>query len=1059
MTTTIQGAPRRWFWPSRLRTQVALLGAILLLISSVALTGYLTYRHVSEELETSRNDAVALARTLAISASSRLLIGRYGQIEETMQLYIDFPGVMKITVISPDGNTLIAVQKGSNGTSETRLGGGFTLVPTAESSIVQIANDQMIVWQPIEGGTVIGWIKLEYSLESLRETQASTLWHGVIIGLIAVFASVALFLLLLESPMRAIGRAAEFARQLNQRRGETFEADRSALELEQLGDALNEASLRLMKQERNLTTAMAELSDSEREARKLASIVETAMDAVVSMDTHGMITQWNQQAEVTFGWSAAEAVGKNLVDLIIPYQYRAAHIAGLERYLSTGATTMIGRRIETTALRRSGNEFPVAISITELGSGGDRSFSAFVSDISVRKAADNALRDMVTMQQAIQDSAAYAIISTRTDGTITTFNKAAERLLGYRAEEVINKHTPAILHDTNEVVARAADFSAELDAPITPGFEVFVAKSRRKLPNEHEWTYVRKDGSRVPVLLTVTALRAPDDSITGFLGIAADISERKRWEAGLQEAKERAEAASRAKSSFVANMSHEIRTPLNAVIGLSHLLLDTTLDAKQRDFMNRIHSSSQALLGILNDILDYSKIEAGRMDIEAVDFMIDAIFDTAASLFAIKAEEKNIKLSFEVTPSAQRPLRGDALRLGQIVNNLVGNAVKFTEKGEIHVFADAVPDADGRVRLEVHVRDSGIGLTPTQRERLFEAFSQADASTTRNYGGSGLGLSISKHLVEMMGGSIGVISEAGRGSTFHFSVALEPARSAPRTPEDLRSLKTLIIDDQETSIVLLEAQLRAWGFTVETSTDPVRGLQLIHDAATANAPYELIIVDWKMQGMDGIELVKQIDTIALARAPLIAVVTAYGSDFVADAGMSTRISDVLEKPIAPARLFEVIQAHQGGMRRTTQAKGPVDAQRLQDMTQPIRGARILLVEDNHANQVVAVAFLESMGLKVEVAENGQEAVDKSASTKYDLILMDLQMPVMDGFEATRTIRVTENGKSTPILAMTAAALISDQQLTLQAGMNQHLSKPIMPLELASALLKWIPHRK
>ncbi len=1037
------------------------------------------------------------------------------------------------------------------------------------------------------------------------------------------------------------------------------------------------------------------------------------------------------------------------------------------------------------------------------------------------------LQAVSSLQQAILDNAAYSIIATAPEGTIKVFNRAAESMLGYRADEVIGRLTPVVIHDPEEVAERAQTFSKELDAALTPGFEVFVAHARRGLPGKFEWTYIRKDGSRFPVLLSVTALLSESGIITGFLGIAVDITERKRvedalrtsearlkeaqriaqignWEldlisgslhwsdeifhifeidkekfgasyeaflnaihpddrekvgqaytesvashtayeivhrllmpdgrikwvnercqtyydkqgkplrstgtvqditgskqaelllkereerlraimdnataviflkdlqgryldintlyeelfhvkrgqirgqtdhdifppeiadafikndrvvieskrpieveekvpqddgphtylvvkfpllddAGdiyavcgiatditerkraeaeyksiletsqdgfwlvsaqggnlldvnpaatqmlgytreemlkmrisdieaaqspeevaqnirrimespsrkarfetrhrcsngsiidtevstqymevrggifvafirditerkqaeinLVEAKNQAEAASQAKSNFLANMSHEIRTPMNAILGLTRQVLENgELKPQQEDYLRKVLASSGVLLGILNDILDYSKLEAGHMMIEHIPLRVEEILQDVSGLFGAQVEQKELELVFDISRDVPAEISGDPLRLVQVLGNLVGNAIKFTERGEIHVKVD-VTRLDGvDVTLRFSVRDTGIGLSKETAARLFQPFTQADASITRKYGGTGLGLAISQKLVEMMGGEITVSSIEGQGSVFAFTLPARILSSEFLDLQQISGLKVLAVDDQETSRLMFKRLLESWRLDAHVASSGEEALVCIEDAERRQQPFDAVLLDWRMPGMSGLEVARRLEEWAvegkIAHPLLVVMATAYNSEeLLAQAG-SLRIGGVLNKPVAPSHLFDIL------LNTRNRQAIPYCAMVTGAHLPMVRfdGARALVVEDNKLNQEVAAAFLQKRGVAVTLANNGSEAVEWVQREQFDMVLMDLHMPIMDGFEAARRILELPEGRSLPVVAMTAAVMPEDRKRCTEAGMVDFIAKPVDPGELTQCLQKWL----
>ncbi len=536
-----------------------------------------------------------------------------------------------------------------------------------------------------------------------------------------------------------------------------------------------------------------------------------------------------------------------------------------------------------------------------------------------------------------------------------------------------------------------------------------------------------------------------------------DLVETRTHELAL--AKTAAEDANRAKSAFLANMSHEIRTPMNAIIGFTHLLRRDSPRPDQSDRLEKIDGAAHYLLAIINDILDISKLEAGRMEIEAIPFDLAATLDSITGMIAGKALEKGLELVIEVAPDVPPKLRGDPLRLGQVLFNYLSNATKFTQSGEVAVSITVQERSANEVKLHFAVRDTGIGLTEAQCQRLFRSFEQADSSTTRTYGGTGLGLAISRHLAGLMGGEVGVSSAPGEGSTFWFSARLgvDPAPANPHLPSlDLRGKRMLVVDDNALARQVLTDMLARMRFEVVSASSGTAAIAMLAQHEAAGAAVDVVFLDWQMPVLDGLATAQRIRTQGLACPPSLVLVTAHGREDLAEAAESAGISGVLLKPVNPSLLFDLVM-HLFGADRRHPPPHRVPPQ--EEMAFPaLHGARILLVEDNVLNQEVACALLIRAGISVDVAENGAIGVDKAASGHYDLVLMDMQMPVMDGLEATRAITALPQCAHLPIIAMTANAIAGDRERCLAAGMQDYLSKPIDPPALWATLSRWLPQR-
>ncbi len=621
------------------------------------------------------------------------------------------------------------------------------------------------------------------------------------------------------------------------------------------------------------------------------------------------------------------------------------------------------------------------------------------------------------------------------------FSPRFKEMLGYCDEELPN---------TLEAWKRHVH-PDDIDAAVN----AFGEHLERDVPYDIEYRMRTKQGDYLWIRARAKSLRDENARAYRTSGSVTDITQIKKMNEALQVAKEQAEGATRAKSDFLANMSHEIRTPMNAIIGLSHLALGTALDRKQRDYLNKIYASAQNLLGIINDILDFSKIEAGKLDMESIDFDLAEVLDNLANVISVKSAEKGLELIVDLDPEVPLGLKGDPMRLNQILINLANNAIKFTEEGEITIAAELLEHSEDGVTLRFAVQDSGIGMTPEQQGRLFQAFSQADTSTTRKFGGSGLGLSISKRLVEMMGGEVGVESEYGEGSTFWFTARFgfgtEPRVRVQRAlPEGLQDLRVLVVDDHPTARTILARYLESFGFS---TGEVASGAEALDELETAELPYQLVLIDWHMPGMDGIEVTRRIHASRrISSHPAVIMVSAYGRAELVERAEAEGIKGFLVKPVSPSSLYDAILEAMGhGVERVAKASGAMAS------GEALQGARVLLVEDNAINQQVAEELLSQAGIEVTIAGHGREGVETLVARPdaFDGVLMDIQMPVMDGYAATGEIRKDARFRALPVIAMTANAMAGDREKALAAGMNDHVAKPIDVEELFEVLSRWI----
>jgi PAS domain S-box-containing protein len=655
----------------------------------------------------------------------------------------------------------------------------------------------------------------------------------------------------------------------------------------------------------------------------------------------------------------------------------------------------------------------------------------------------------LTYEAMFNAAAEFSIIATDLDGTITSFNRGAARMLGYEPAEVVGQRSIDSFHLPDELAERAQQLT-QLHGTVVRKADVLLAVARKGGAEAHEWTLQAKSGLQFPVRLVVTAIVDGAGKVSGFLGVAHNISSQRDLQTSLIAAKEGAEAASRAKTEFVANMSHEIRTPMNAVLGISHLLGKTGLDAEQRKYLDMISSSGRALLAILNDILDFSKIEAGRMELSPQAFSLDEMLDAMVSIMTVNAGDKDLELVVVAEADVPRQLVGDGLRLQQILSNLVTNAIKFTSEGELSLVVQRAATDDGALALRFLVRDSGIGMDPAQQARLFSPFTQADASTTRRFGGTGLGLAISRSLAELMGGTIAVDSAQGEGSLFTLTVPMAIDSDAPAVPLDpaLAGLRVLVVDDNERSAHALDELCKAQQWRAVVFTRSADALAYLASFGGAEGAIDAIVVDGQMHGADSLQLLQAARRFGAATAkPVLMTLTQHARNRLS----AQEAGAVLLKPVTARSLLHALRNALDPAAGKAAASTPARVKASARLT----GVRILLAEDNQLNQFVACGILEPEGAIMHVVGDGEAALAVLASSqRFDLVLMDVQMPRMDGLVATRAVR-DQLGLSLPVIAMTAGVMASERDLCTQAGMNDFVAKPVDADHLLATILRYV----
>ncbi|WP_455204480.1 response regulator [Kaarinaea lacus] len=1007
---------------------IALIEALLLVI--LITSGLQWMRGTNEKELISRSNSIA--QVFAATAKDAVLSSDLATLDTFVNALLATPGVVYVNI--RDTNTLLA----SGGTSGSKT--------TAHADTRIDDSDRVFdtYAEITESGQTFGRVEIGLSTDEFHNAIEAAKQKAPLIAAIG----------LLLSALFSLGLGTYLTRQLAslQTAAENISNGQIGLQIPVKGkDELARTASMFNTMSSKLQAIYDDLQNSVIKTKNMAhvlhsseaqtrAILDNVGDAIISTDTYGVVQTANLATVKMFGYQLIELEGDNIIKLL-PNHMAAVFKDSLGSFRLQPHTSrsIFKTSLEQFGVRKDESYFPIDITVAPYWHEEELAFVVVIRDTSEHKKAEDELKRSEQQNRLILESAGEGIFGLDVNGATTFVNPAACKMLGYSSNELAYRTMHKLAHHSNADGTPHAKENCLMYAPITDG-------AVHRVSDEVFW---RKDGSSFPVEYTSTPIKQ-DGKYIGTVVMFNDISERKTIEQELITAKLGAESASKAKSEFLANMSHEIRTPMNGVLGMLSLLQHTDLNEKQQRYVKTAQGSADLLLTIINDILDFSKIEAGKLKLEIIDFDIQKTVEDVTQIIADQAQRKNLELTCFVETDVPKFVKGDPTRLGQILINLGSNAVKFTEHGEVNIRVSVVEEFLNQYQLRCEVRDSGIGIPAETQSKLFSAFQQADGSTTRRFGGTGLGLTISKQLVEMMNGEISVSSTPGQGSTFSFNFFMEKSgRSVSDDLEKFADARVLIVDDNSTNRIILEQYMASWNINAESASNATQALDKLHRAAAQNTPFTIIILDMQMPNMDGVELARTINSSEQFVHSKLLLLTSMGNinDIPEDIGISTIIS----KPIRRTTLFDALIS-------TVLEETPDDD--ISDTAcadiQQYSGTA-LLVEDNEVNQEIGAELLRQSGLHVHIAADGIEALQQCKQERFDIIFMDCQMPKMDGYEATRQIRTLEHNsnKNRPIVALTAHAMQGDKDKCIAAGMNDYLTKPVVETQLHAILRRWL----